>query len=124
MEACFWDSVQKALNEIRQTQKWLFEVSGVKRTAINRGINKLTKMIISNPHTDEAVKIAQALNTTVEYLVTGERAVIPGYTPEALKIARAADKLDNIGKEIALEIVEGLETKHPLAGSESADTAV
>lgn len=76
------------------------------------------------PRADDAVKIAQALGTTVEFLVTGQE---PAYissklSPKALEIARAAEKLDDIGKQAALEVVIGLELSHPLGRSKSTGT--
>jgi len=49
------------------------------------------------PRADEAVKIAMALNTSVEYLVTGEISYIFTYSPDVLEIANDAAKLNDEG---------------------------
>ena len=67
----FYDRVKKA---VKPTGKSLQEV------IINAGINYDTyyarKRMGNLPWADEAVKIACALGTTVEYLVTGNRSAI------------------------------------------------
>jgi hypothetical protein len=69
------------------------------------------------PGANHVVKIAQTLGTTVEYLVTGEEIKVPGLSPEAFEIARAADKLNDEGKKAALGAVEGLQKVYPLGDS-------
>jgi transcriptional regulator with XRE-family HTH domain len=75
----------------------------------------------SFPRADEAVKIAESLHTSVEYLVTGRDKTCAPCTVEALEIAVAADKLDNMGKNIALTVIKGLESQYPLDDSESIE---
>jgi transcriptional regulator with XRE-family HTH domain len=72
------------------------------------------------PRADEAVKIAETLHTSVEYLVTGRDKAYAPCSPAALKIAVAADKLDDEGKRIALAVIKGLESQYPLENSRSA----
>jgi transcriptional regulator with XRE-family HTH domain len=45
------------------------------------------------PRADEAVKIAETLHTSVEYLVTGRDKAYAPCSPAALEIAIAADRL-------------------------------
>lgn len=63
----FWNNVKELLDIKNLTQK---ELSA--KTGINLGTlkNQICREVI--PDAIEAVKIAKALNTTVEYLVTGE----------------------------------------------------
>lgn len=63
----FWNNVKELLDIQNLTQK---ELSA--KTGINLGTlkNQICREVI--PDAVEAVAIAQALNTTVEYLVTGE----------------------------------------------------
>ena len=63
----FWNNVKELLDIQNLTQK---ELSA--KTGINLGTlkNQICREVI--PDAIEAVKIAKALNTTVEYLVTGE----------------------------------------------------
>jgi transcriptional regulator with XRE-family HTH domain len=65
------------------------------------------------PRADDAVKIAAALSTTVEFLVTGsDKANLP-CTPAAAEIALTADKLSDEGKKIALAVLRGLISQYP-----------
>ena len=63
----FWNNVKELLDIQNLTQK---ELSA--KTGINLGTlkNQICREVI--PDAVEAVAIAKALNTTVEYLVTGE----------------------------------------------------
>ena len=63
----FWNNVKELLDIKNLTQK---ELSAL--TKINLGTlkNQICRNVI--PDAIEAVKIAQALNTTVEFLVTGK----------------------------------------------------
>jgi transcriptional regulator with XRE-family HTH domain len=74
------------------------------------------------PRADEAVKIADILDTTVEYLVTGREKSYSTCTTEALEIAVAADRLNSEGKQIILKIIKGLESQYPLGSLRSIDT--
>ncbi|GHV92445.1 hypothetical protein AGMMS50268_29480 [Spirochaetia bacterium] len=71
------------------------------------------------PRADMATKIANSLNTSVEYLVTGKEKIYSSHTPAALEIARASDKLNEDGKRIVLDVAKGLETRYPLENSAS-----
>jgi transcriptional regulator with XRE-family HTH domain len=60
------------------------------------------------PRADDAVRIALALRTTVEFLVTGSDSASLPCTPAAAEIAIAADKLNEDGKHIVLAVAKGL----------------
>ncbi|GHV78826.1 hypothetical protein AGMMS49944_06170 [Spirochaetia bacterium] len=75
------------------------------------------------PRADQAVKIANSLHTSVEYLVTGQEWEHSTCSPEALDVAVQVDKLNNEGKKVALAVVKGLETQFPLGNSVSINTA-
>lgn len=76
----FWTRVNKLIKDNKKTQKTLSVECGFSA----RRIESLSANNRS-PDVKEAVKIAQALNTTVEYLVTGEvSANIPKDLKEAL----------------------------------------
>jgi transcriptional regulator with XRE-family HTH domain len=77
----------------------------------------------SFPRADEAVKIAESLHTSVEYLVTGRDITHAPCSSAALEVAVASDKLDDEGKRIALTVVKGLESQYPLGNSRSINTA-
>jgi transcriptional regulator with XRE-family HTH domain len=65
------------------------------------------------PRADKAVQIAAALQTSVEYLVTGQEIAYSTCTPPALEIALVADRLSDEGKRIALSVIKGLESQYP-----------
>ncbi|MDR2741358.1 MAG: helix-turn-helix domain containing protein [Treponema sp.] len=71
------------------------------------------------PRADMAVKIAKALDTTVEYLVTGEEKEHPVCTPWAMAVALKVDQLNDAGKKIVFDVAKGLETQYPLEDSPS-----
>jgi transcriptional regulator with XRE-family HTH domain len=75
------------------------------------------------PRADMAVKIAKALNTSVEYLVTGEGQEHEVYTPWAMAVAQTVDKLNETGKKIVFDVAKGLETQYPLENLSSTRVA-
>jgi transcriptional regulator with XRE-family HTH domain len=91
----------------------------VLKTSIKQSTISMWRHRKNFPRADEAVKIAETLHTTVEFLVTGRDMVSSPCTAEALEIAVAADKLDTEGKRIVLTVIKGLESQHPLEGSQS-----
>jgi hypothetical protein len=54
------------------------------------------------PRADAAVKIAMSLNTSVEFLVTGEGEERRGCSPWAMAVARQVDQLNDAGKKSSL----------------------
>jgi hypothetical protein len=89
------------------------------KTSIKQSTISMWRHRKNFPRADEAVKIAETLHTTVEFLVTGRDMAYSPCTAEAMEIAVAADKLDAEGKRIAMTVIKGLETQHPLEGSGS-----
>jgi transcriptional regulator with XRE-family HTH domain len=75
------------------------------------------------PRADKAVKIADTLGTSVEYLVTGRDKAYPDRSSEAQEIGVVVDRLSAEGKRIVLSVVKGLETQYPLERLESMSTA-
>jgi transcriptional regulator with XRE-family HTH domain len=65
------------------------------------------------PRADDAVKIAAALQTTVEYLVTGSDKDLSPLDPAALEIALTAHKLSPEGQQTLLYVAKGLLTQLP-----------
>lgn len=62
----FWQRVKFLIKENNTKQEWLAEKTGIKYQTLRSMISKNTF-----PKVDDAVKIAHALNTTVEFLVNG-----------------------------------------------------
>jgi transcriptional regulator with XRE-family HTH domain len=75
------------------------------------------------PRADMAVRIAQSLGTSVEYLVTGGGAEHPACSPWALAVALQVDKLSEPGQKIVFDVARGLELQYPLENSVSIDGA-
>lgn len=63
----FYENVKKLVKNNNFTLRIFIESLGINYDTYN-GQKRLNNL----PRADEAVKIAQALNTTVEFLVTGE----------------------------------------------------
>jgi transcriptional regulator with XRE-family HTH domain len=89
------------------------------RTNIKQSTVSTWRRRKSFPRADEAVKIAESLHTSVEYLVTGQDKKYAPCTADSLEIAVAADGLDEEGKRIALTVVKSLKSVHPLENSKS-----
>lgn len=90
----FWNRVNALIKEAKKTQNSLSIECGFGE----RRVNSLSASHIY-PRTDEAVLIARALHTSVEYLVTGEEAAPPDMInrKEALAAVRALeDKLKGL----------------------------
>lgn len=86
----FWNRVKQLIKSNNTTQRGLSETIGLGARTLEIKIGRK-----SVPDVFEAYKIAQALNTTVEYLVTGE------YTNNAEKIAEI--------KNLLLQVTENLD---------------
>lgn len=65
---CFWNRVDELLKQKNMTHNTLARKVKIDSSSISRGLKYK-----SSPSADTAVKIAFALNTTVEYLVKGTR---------------------------------------------------
>lgn len=76
----FWDNVKTILSQNKILQKDFADKLGYNLSTLK---NQMARNI--SPSVDEAVKIAQALNTTVEYLVTGEESNKDKQTLETIK---------------------------------------
>jgi hypothetical protein len=66
------------------------------------------------PACNEAVAIAAALNTTVEFLVNGKDATNATVCPAAMNIALTADTLNTVGQKILSAVAEALALKYPV----------
>jgi hypothetical protein len=67
------------------------------------------------PRADDAVKIAAALSTSVEYLVTGSEKTLSSLDPAVLEIAFTAAKLSPEGQRTLQYVANGLLTQLPRA---------
>ena len=64
------------------------------------------------PGADDAVKLAMALSSTVEWLVTGKEEL--GLKNDEIIILKIFNQLNNTGKEAAVGTIEGLVARFPL----------
>lgn len=66
----YWENVKRLIKENNTTQEWVAGKAGVSVAVFRNWIyhNRF-------PNTEKSIKIAKALNTTVEYLVTGEKKI-------------------------------------------------
>jgi hypothetical protein len=65
------------------------------------------------PRANEAVAIAAALNTTVEFLVNGKDTKNMTISPAAMSIALTADTMNAEGLKILAAVAESLALKYP-----------
>ena len=68
------------------------------------------------PRANDAVAIAAALNTTVEFLVNGKDARNATVSSAAMNIALTADAISGEGKKILSIVAESLALKYPRRG--------
>ena len=64
--AVFWENVKKEIKLQNTTQEWVAKKAGISFNTFQGWISKTIY-----PRVNEAVRIAAALNTSVEYLVRG-----------------------------------------------------
>ena len=64
------------------------------------------------PRADEAYRIAQAINTSIEYLVSGQDGKSSLCSASAMEIAMNADKLSEEGLNVLRIITQALEAQY------------
>jgi transcriptional regulator with XRE-family HTH domain len=82
------------------------------KTNIRQSTLSTWKNGLTFPRADKAVQIAEALNTSVEYLVTGQEKTQSSCTAPALEIAIIADRIPAEGKGILLAVAKALEIQY------------
>jgi len=99
---------------------------GVRLTDIARktGIlqQTLSKQIIHDtlPDIDQAYKICTLLNISMEYFTKGKEQKLSKFSEISIKIAYAAENLNDEGKNVALNTVKGLELSYPVERKKAA----
>ena len=63
----FWENVEILRKEQNTTYRWIASKMGVSETTVSS-----MRKANTEPRASEAVKIAETLNTTVEYLITNK----------------------------------------------------
>jgi SOS-response transcriptional repressor LexA len=102
----FWGNVKNLIKKNDTYQEWVAHKCGVKPRTFQNWIYRNIP-----PNIFEGQKIAEALETTIEYLVTGNP---PADMPEdIMAIVREAKKLNTEGKKAALGAIQGLQAHYP-----------
>jgi SOS-response transcriptional repressor LexA len=102
----FWTNVKNLIKENNTYQDWIANKCGVKPRTFQNWIYRNIP-----PNVIDGQKIAVALETTVEYLVTGKP---PADMPkDIIEIIKAAKKLNDEGKKAALGAIQGLQALYP-----------
>ena len=88
----------------------------VKELAAKSGVNKYSLDNYLNargqvPSVEAAVKIAQVLGVSVEYLVTGKEGKGKQLSDEARTIGRFAEQLDESNRQFVLDFIKWLKTR-------------
>jgi hypothetical protein len=99
---CFWNRVKILIESKNTTWRWL-AISILKKSETTISGWRSTKVL---PRADDAVKIASALNTTVEFMVTGtEPAFLPAgeiiFYRKALKWRIVIEDLEILSPAVA-----------------------
>jgi transcriptional regulator with XRE-family HTH domain len=102
----FGENLKQELAYSGLIKKELAAKSGVHKRAIDTYVRTKSSM----PPADTAVKIAQALGVTVEYLVTGEDSSIPNN--EVNKLARAILNLKKRDQRLITLLVKAMSEKY------------
>jgi transcriptional regulator with XRE-family HTH domain len=111
MEETFADRLNSLIKSRQTTQKAIAAYAGVRYSSISDW-----KKEGSYPRSDIAVKIAQALGTSVEYLVTGKDA----FSADERELLADYLSLNDDGKKAALAALRGFTAAYPKKGKESA----
>jgi transcriptional regulator with XRE-family HTH domain len=102
----FTERLENLLKSKKITQTELAQRLNIRRASISEW-----KRYNTFPYADIAVKIAEALETTVEYLVTGTPPA--GLSIEALDLAQKFSNLSPSGQKAAQSMMEGLLQDYP-----------
>ena len=95
----------------------LLDEKGLKNADVARatGISNMTlsdwKRGKSVPKADKMQKIAEFLNVSVDYLVTGEEKEVPTFSAEHIELISAYDKLSSADKLAIMQIIKSLSEK-------------
>jgi len=99
----FWVRYKKLINK---------DLPVIIKTGIKQSTLSSWKIHDLFPRADEAYLIANAVNTTVEFLVTGKDVKNTACSVNALEVAVAADKLTDEGINILLKVAECLKYEY------------
>jgi len=105
----FWDRVQARIEDQGKSQKLVAESLGIRPDMLSRWIHREIL-----PDAAQAVGIAAALNTTVEFLVTGKSSSRTGLSEKVSGIAGLLMLLDPRQLQTVSAMVQGLTALPPI----------
>ena len=103
----FGERLEKCIKESPYNQKELAELIGITPVRLNYWVKDKRQ-----PDVPFIKLLAKALNVSADYLI-GNETSRPNLTPEALAVAEAYMKLDDIGRELIHAVIE-IENKRNL----------
>jgi transcriptional regulator with XRE-family HTH domain len=108
----FRENVRDLLDRNYMEQKELAYQAKIPLRSLEAYLRKDSSM----PSADKAVRIAQALGVSVEYLVTGHEtrhkvSQMP-ISPKTRALVQASEELDEDGRDIVLVLAKSLKTGH------------
>lgn len=84
----FWDNVEKLRREQNSSYRWLAQKMGVSETTVSS-----MRRANTEPRATEALKIARALETSVEFLVNGKTESEDDYSRKFFKLKDSVQKV-------------------------------
>lgn len=87
--------------------KELAEMTGIPKGTLDHYLAEKC----SAPLADAAVKIAQALNVSVEYLVTGNTVALDNLNPEVMSISKILNRFSEKDLKLISDLINRLEKK-------------
>jgi transcriptional regulator with XRE-family HTH domain len=113
----FRENVRELLDRNYMEQKELAYQAKIPLRSLEAYLRKDSSM----PSADKAVRIAQALGVSVEYLVTGHethhKATQLSLSPKTRALVQANEELNETGRDIVLELVKSLKTGYGKNGA-------
>jgi transcriptional regulator with XRE-family HTH domain len=102
----FKENLKSELTYTGMLVKELSAITGIKKHTLDNYLNTHNSL----PNAEGAVKIAQALGISVEYLVTGKEKQrerpLSSLHPDLLLLVRAAEKLNPKNRRLALKLIK------------------
>ncbi|MDR3342636.1 MAG: helix-turn-helix domain-containing protein [Treponema sp.] len=107
----FKENLKAQLKYSDMLVKELAALSGIKKHTIDSYLRECGYI----PSADTAVKIAQVLGVSVEYLVTGQEMLcektFASLSPEIRSVVQIIEQLDENNRKIALALIKTLKTQ-------------
>ncbi|ADK81637.1 helix-turn-helix domain-containing protein [Sediminispirochaeta smaragdinae] len=98
----FWERLKTLIKEQKTTQEWVANKTGVSFGTFRKWMSRKTM-----PNADQAVEIADVLDTTVEYLVKGKSSDTWQPPRRYADIVKLLEELDDSELEAVKVLAEG-----------------